>query len=101
MLIVREIDHVVLRVSDMEAMIRFYCEVLGTRLAWRRPDLGLVHLRAMLGNINVLVIPDQISVPRAHEAFNSDGSLKDAKQQSGVEGLGRKLTELLQKLHSA
>ena len=60
---------------------------------------GLVHLRAILSNIGVLVIPDQVAVPLAHEAFAADGSLKDAKRQAGVEGLGRKLTELLRKLH--
>jgi NAD(P)H-dependent FMN reductase len=59
---------------------------------------GLVHLRAILGNINVLVIPDQIAVTKAMEAFNPDVSLKDAKQQSAVEGLGMKLAVLLAKL---
>jgi chromate reductase, NAD(P)H dehydrogenase (quinone) len=60
---------------------------------------GLVHLRAILSNINVLVIPDQVAIPLAHEAFAADGSLKDAKKQAAAEGLGRKLTELLRKLH--
>ncbi len=61
---------------------------------------GLVHVRAMLGNIKVLVLPDQVSVPKAHEAFQPDGSLKDAKQQAAVEQLGRSLAEMLIKLHS-
>jgi NAD(P)H-dependent FMN reductase len=60
----------------------------------------LVHVRAILGNINVLVLPDQVAVPQAHDAFADDGSLKDAKKQAGVEGLGRKLAELLRKLHA-
>src|SRR6266540_2529918 len=34
---------------------------------------GLVHLRAILGNIGVLVIPDQVSIPTAHEAFDEAG----------------------------
>jgi chromate reductase, NAD(P)H dehydrogenase (quinone) len=59
---------------------------------------GLVHLRAILGNIGVLLIPDQIAVSRAFEAFNDDGTLKDAKLQTAVEGLGRKLTELAAKI---
>ena len=53
---------------------------------------GLVHLRAILGNIGVFVIPDQIAVSRAFEAFNEDGTLKDAKLQVSIEGLGKKLT---------
>ncbi|HKQ49446.1 MAG TPA: NAD(P)H-dependent oxidoreductase [Phycisphaerae bacterium] len=59
---------------------------------------GLVHLRAILGNIKVLVIPEQVAVSKAIDAFNSDGSLKDSKQQSAVEGLGIKLAGLLSKL---
>ncbi len=61
---------------------------------------GLVHLRAILGNIHVLVLPDQLAVPRAHEAFSADGGLKDAKQQTAVEQLGRTLATLLTKLRS-
>jgi chromate reductase len=41
---------------------------------------GLVHVRAILGNIHVLVLPDQVAVSRAVEAFAADGSLKDLKQ---------------------
>jgi chromate reductase len=61
---------------------------------------GLVHVRAILGNIGVLVLPDQIAVARAFDAFQPDGSLKDAKQQASVTGLGTKLTRMLQKLRS-
>lgn len=62
---------------------------------------GLVHVRAILGNIQVLLLPDQIAVSRAHEAFNPDGSLKDAKQQAAVMNLGRKLADLTARLKSA
>jgi len=43
---IRDIDHIVLRVRDLERMIDFYSRVLGCGIEWRRPDLGLVHLRA-------------------------------------------------------
>ncbi len=46
MIAIREIDHVVIRVRELERMIDFYCEVVGCTLEWRRDDLGLVHLRA-------------------------------------------------------
>jgi hypothetical protein len=56
-------------------------------------------LRAILGNIGVIVLPDQIAIPKAHEAFDVDGSLKDAKQQASVHNLGKKLAETVRKLH--
>jgi hypothetical protein len=59
---------------------------------------ALVHVRSILGNIKVLVLPDQIAISKAHEAFNADGTLKDPKQQKGIEGLGAKLTEIIAKL---
>ncbi|MBN3927832.1 NAD(P)H-dependent oxidoreductase [Nostoc sp. NMS4] len=61
---------------------------------------GLVHLRSILGNIKVLVLPDQIAVPKAYEAFNPDGTLKDSKQQESIEQLGDGLTKILLKLNS-
>jgi len=59
---------------------------------------GLVHIRSILGNIGVLLLPDQVAVPKAYEAFNPDGSLKDAVQQSNIVGLGIKLAAIAGKL---
>ena len=61
---------------------------------------GLVHVRAILQNIKVIVLPDQIAIPKAAEGFNPDGSLKDPKQQATVEGLGTKLVQVISKLRS-
>mgnify|MGYP001594034987 CR=1 FL=1 len=61
---------------------------------------GLVYVRSILSNIHVLVLPDQVAVPRAHEAFTPDGALKDPKQQASIEKLGRGLAMILVKLHS-
>ncbi len=46
MIHIREIDHLVLRVVDLETMLRFYGEVLGCPVERRQDDLGLVQLRA-------------------------------------------------------
>jgi glyoxylase I family protein len=43
---IRELDHLVLRVTDVEPMLAFYCGVLGCTVARRRDDIGLVQLRA-------------------------------------------------------
>ncbi|HBK99597.1 MAG TPA: NADPH-dependent FMN reductase [Microcoleaceae bacterium UBA10368] len=61
---------------------------------------GLVHLRSILGNINVLVLPDQKSIPKAYEAFNTDETMTDAKQQEAVENLGAKLAGVVAKLNA-
>lgn len=60
---------------------------------------GLVHVRAILGNIGVLVLPDQIAISKADGAFDETGRLKDARLHSSIEDLGRKLVAILGKLH--
>lgn len=60
---------------------------------------GLVHLRSILGNIKVLVLPDQVAVPNAGEVFNADGSLKDPQKQESVANLGKNLADILFKLN--
>ena len=42
----RQLDHVVLRVRDVAAVRRFYCDVLGCTPELDQPGLGLVQLRA-------------------------------------------------------
>jgi chromate reductase, NAD(P)H dehydrogenase (quinone) len=59
---------------------------------------ALVHVRSILGNLGVIVLPDQIAVARAHEAFQPDGSLTDPNQQAGIEALGETLASFLMKL---
>lgn len=59
---------------------------------------SLAALRAILSNIGVLVIPQQVALPKAHEAFAEDGSLKDARRQAAVEAEAKALVELLKKL---
>ena len=56
---------------------------------------GLVHLRSILSNIGVLVIPDQVAVGQAHMAFDAAGGLVDPKQRVSIEGLGQSVTKLL------
>lgn len=59
---------------------------------------GLIHVRAILGNLGVTVLPDQVAVSRAHEAFRPDSTLKDEKQASRVKSLGTLLARQLAKI---
>ncbi len=62
---------------------------------------GLVHLRQILQNFNVLVLSEQFVLPRAHEAFAADGSLRDAKQSAAVTSLAQALISVTTKLQRA
>ncbi|HSN33292.1 MAG TPA: VOC family protein, partial [Ideonella sp.] len=46
MIVVRDIDHIVLRVVDLDRMIDFYTRVLGCAVERRQDGIGLVQLRA-------------------------------------------------------
>lgn len=46
MIHLRGLDHLVLRVTDLDAMLRFYVDVLGCRVERRQDAIGLVQLRA-------------------------------------------------------
>lgn len=59
---VRRIDHVVFRVSDVERSIRFYEAVLGCSVERRRPDLGLVHLRAGSALIDLVDVAGKLGL---------------------------------------
>jgi glyoxylase I family protein len=43
---IRNIDHLVLRVSDLDKMLAFYCGALGCTVERRQDAIGLVQLRA-------------------------------------------------------
>ena len=60
---------------------------------------GLVHVKSILGNIGVIVLPDQIAIAKAHEAFNEDGTLKDKKQEDQVKKIGANVAKILLKLN--
>jgi glyoxylase I family protein len=43
---VKQIDHIVLRIADLEKSLRFYRDSLGCTLEKEQPDIGLFQLRA-------------------------------------------------------
>lgn len=60
---------------------------------------GLVTVRSILGNIQVTLLPDQIAIPKANEAFTPDGMLLDDAKQKAVMAIGEKLAGVVAKLH--
>lgn len=50
------LDHLVLRVSNLDAMLRFYGDVLGCTLEKRQEDIGLIQLRAGSALIDLVPI---------------------------------------------
>jgi len=63
MIRIREIDHLVLRVIDLDAMLRFYHEALGCPIERRQDSIGLVQLRA--GSSLIDLVPVEGKLGRA------------------------------------
>ncbi len=58
---------------------------------------GLTHLRDILGNLGITMLPDQVAVASAHSALDADGNLADPKQASKIRALGATLAGHLKK----
>lgn len=59
---------------------------------------GLVHVRQLLTNLGMIVLPDQVAVSSAHKVIDESGTLTDERKKKQLEGLGAKLAELAGKL---
>lgn len=60
MIRIREIDHLVLRVRDADAMLRFYCEVLGCSVERRLDSIGLIQLSAGRSMIDLVPVDGKL-----------------------------------------
>jgi catechol 2,3-dioxygenase-like lactoylglutathione lyase family enzyme len=54
------LDHLVLRVVDLDAMLQFYVGRLGCAVERRRDDIGLVQLRAGRSLIDLVPVDGQL-----------------------------------------
>lgn len=59
---------------------------------------GLVHLRSILGNIGVTVVPKQMAIAQAFQAFDEQGKLSDEKQHQAVLGIGATVADVAGRL---
>ena len=70
------IDHIVLRVVDVERMLRFYCEALGCTLERQDEKLGLIQLRAGDALIDLVPLSGELGraggAPPGREGRNLD-----------------------------
>jgi glyoxylase I family protein len=60
MIRIRDIDHLVLRVSDLDGMLHFYCDVLGCTIERRQDSIGLVQLRAGRSLVDLVPIDGEL-----------------------------------------
>ena len=76
MIQIREIDHLVLRVVDLDGMLRFYCDVLGCTIERRQDAIGLVQLRAGRSLVDLVPVDGKLGraggAPPGKEARNLD-----------------------------
>ena len=60
MIHIREIDHLVLRVVDLDRMLAFYCGALGCSVERRQDDIGLVQLRVGRSLIDLVPVDGKL-----------------------------------------
>jgi glyoxylase I family protein len=73
---IRDIDHIVLRVIDLDRMLRFYCDVLGCTVERRQDAIGLVQLRAGRSLLDLVPVSGELGraggAPPGPEGRNVD-----------------------------
>lgn len=76
MLRIKGLDHVVLRVVDVERMTRFYCDVLGCTVERVQEGIGLTQLRAGSGLVDLVDVAGELGrkggAAPGHEGRNLD-----------------------------
>jgi glyoxylase I family protein len=60
MIQIREIDHLVLRVVDLDKMLRFYRDVLGCTVERRVDSIGLIQLRAGRSLVDLVPVDGEL-----------------------------------------
>jgi len=71
MLNLQAIDHVVLRVRDIDAATKFYCQVLGAKHVAYRAEFGMTHLRVGSSMIDLVAVDGPLG--RSGGAAPGDG----------------------------
>ena len=76
MIRIRELDHLVLRVVDLDAMLHFYGDVLGCTIERRQDGIGLIQLRAGRSLVDLVPVDGPLGraggAPPGREGRNLD-----------------------------
>jgi chromate reductase len=59
---------------------------------------SLAMLRAILSHLGVVVVPANLSIARANEAFDADGNLQDERQRETIRSIGAEVVTFVRKL---
>jgi NAD(P)H-dependent FMN reductase len=70
------------------------CALLSASSEFHGGIRGLAHLRSILENLNTIVMPEQICVSDAENAFDEYGLLKNEIYKKSVEKIGANLVDL-------
>lgn len=54
------LDHIVLRVADLDRMLSFYCDALGCHVERREDEIGLIQLRAGSALIDLVPVDSEL-----------------------------------------
>ena len=60
---------------------------------------GLVHVRSILSNLGMLVLPDQLAVSSAMNAFDQNGGLTNDSDRDRLEQIVSRLVDVSTRLH--
>lgn len=58
--LIKQLDHIVLRVVDLDRMLRFYHDVLGCAMERRQEELGLYQVRAGASLIDLVPLDGKL-----------------------------------------
>lgn len=61
--VIKHIDHLVLRVSDLQRSLAFYRDLLGCTVSRERTDLGMVHLATGTTMIDLVTLDGPLGRP--------------------------------------
>ena len=90
------------RAEPGEAPLQAFKGKVGGLMSASPGNLGgvrsLAMLRAILSHLGVIVVPTQLGIARANEAFDANGNLQDQRQSETIRSIGAEVVSFARKL---